>query len=135
MTKQAKVNDHGAGTFPHEGGCAGCRKLMQCNACAAPIYAGLNARPGRSARCTNGRCMDCHRKLCTEGGNVSPGHGYWRKGTKPKHLVRYAEKRGKCSGSGAKSTRFPGDEDRCEVCGTFAIVKQDGTLRFHRGRN
>lgn len=28
-----------------------------------------------AGRCTNGRCGDCHRKHCTPGGDVAPGHG------------------------------------------------------------
>ena len=130
---EIKADDHGAGQFPHEGCCGECRKLRQCNACGAPIYGGLRSQPGRSSRCTNGRCMKCHRHYCTEGGSVSPGHGFWRKGTRPKHLVRYPEKRGRCAGAGSKSTRFPGDEDRCEACGKWVVVKRDGTLRSHRG--
>jgi hypothetical protein len=28
----------------------------------------------RRTRCTNGRCLDCHRAHCTPGGVTSPGH-------------------------------------------------------------
>lgn len=35
---------------------------------------GVNIRNDRG-RCTNGRCSGCHARLCTGGGNDSPGHG------------------------------------------------------------
>lgn len=132
----AEPDEHGAGQFPHRGGCGECHMLRQCNACGAPIYGGLRTQPGRSSRCTNGRCMDCHRKFCTEGGSHSPGHDYWRKGARPKHLApRYPEKRGKCSGGGQEpQVGVAGEMDACPVCGKWVIVKQDGTLRSHRAR-
>lgn len=37
-----------------------------CNVCGGHL---------RSGRCTNGRCLDCHREMCTPGGSTSPGHG------------------------------------------------------------
>lgn len=54
--------------YPHEGGCVGCRAARLCNACGASVT--------RFARCTNGRCLTCHAKHCTPGGDTSPGHGY-----------------------------------------------------------
>lgn len=132
------INEHGAGQFPHEGACVECRKLMRCNACGVPIYAGLNARPGRSARCTNGRCTECHHKFCTLGGSPSHlGHGFWQKSTKPKHLIRYPETRKNCEGSGqdAGPTAAPGVQEKpCQVCGRWILVKRDGKLRVHRGK-
>lgn len=39
-----------------------------CEICKAPT-------PTPATRCTNGRCLSCHRKYCTLGGSTAPGHG------------------------------------------------------------
>jgi len=59
--------------YPHEGGCWGCRVEMRCNVCGKEWKDRLHFIHDR---CTNGRCLDCHRKVCTPGGNDSLGHGY-----------------------------------------------------------
>lgn len=41
---------------------------MKCEICDKPI-------PKQTERCTNRRCLGCHRKWCTAGGETSPGHG------------------------------------------------------------
>jgi hypothetical protein len=58
----------GAGSYPHAGGCEGCRRNGVCNVCGGVLE--------RSTCCTNGRCGGCHGKHCTPGGESSPGHGY-----------------------------------------------------------
>lgn len=55
-------------TYPHEGGCPCCREQGRCNVCGAQIQA--------STRCSNGRCLRCHDRVCTPGGIAGPGHGY-----------------------------------------------------------
>lgn len=50
-------------SYPHEGGCEECRERRVCNVCGGP-----------ERHCTNGRCRDCHNHVCTEGGDVAPGH-------------------------------------------------------------
>lgn len=57
-------------SFPHEGGCTGCREAKVCNWC------GMALEPGTV--CTNGRCSQCHKDVCTPGGGSEPGHGYGR---------------------------------------------------------
>jgi hypothetical protein len=54
------------GSYPHPGGCEGCRAERVCNACG-----GAWGRP-----CTNGRCATCHGLYCTPGGGTTEGHGY-----------------------------------------------------------
>lgn len=54
-------------SYPHYGGCEKCRELNVCNHCGKPKDQG---------RCTNGRCSDCHGRVCTPGGDTYPGHGY-----------------------------------------------------------
>ena len=61
---------HGNG-YPHGGGCVACRMIHVCNACGGSIIYFHS-----HSRCTNGRCMSCHRRFCTPGGGTSPGHGY-----------------------------------------------------------
>jgi DNA-directed RNA polymerase subunit RPC12/RpoP len=53
---------------PHAGGCAGCREDKVCNVCGRPVLA--------RTRCTNGRCPECHSRVCTSGGDRTLGHGY-----------------------------------------------------------
>jgi hypothetical protein len=31
--------------------------------------------PTALTRCTNGACIECHRRFCSPGGSTSPGHG------------------------------------------------------------
>lgn len=50
------------------------RPISACEVCGTP---GLT--PG--SRCTNNRCLSCHRLYCTGGGATGPGHGRtWPKG-------------------------------------------------------
>lgn len=101
-------NEHGADQFPHEGGCHICQKLQQCNACGVSIagFVGIH--------CTNGRCANCHPKFCTDGGSTSPGHGFWRKGTKPRHL----------------RTRTTAMKHTIEELGDFAEDNSDGAVHI-----
>ncbi len=41
---------------------------MKCKSCDEEI--------DRSNRCTNGRCLPCHRLDCGPGGATEPGHGF-----------------------------------------------------------
>lgn len=59
---------HG-GAYPHAGSCAGCYAERLCNVCGAHTTVALG-------RCTNGRCRDCHARVCTSGGATEPGHGF-----------------------------------------------------------
>lgn len=51
--------------MPHVGNCSGCRTERQCNVCGSLV--------GLMGGCTNGRCLNCHIKICT---NIGVGHGY-----------------------------------------------------------
>lgn len=64
------MKNHADVSFPHAGGCVRCRAEGRCNYCGAV----------ESSRCTNGRCLSCHGKICTPGGNDSAGHGYGKVG-------------------------------------------------------
>lgn len=65
---------HGAARLPHQGACPQCRSLKLCNYCGADM-------PKQIDRCTNGRCIRCHRNVCTAGGATSSGHGFGRVGS------------------------------------------------------
>ena len=54
---------------PHDPCCIGCRTLRQCNGCGKALHFG--------DRCTNGRCNECHGRLCGPGGGTAPGHAGW----------------------------------------------------------
>lgn len=64
-------------SYPHEGNCHGCSMEARCNYCGRrfsdPEFVVTWA-------CTNGRCSDCHRTVCTAGGSTSPGHAYGKVG-------------------------------------------------------
>lgn len=59
--------------YPHEPACPDCRQAKRCNYCGD--YA--------NNRCTNGRCMVCHPKICS--GKTHEEHGF---GTAP-HTRHY----------------------------------------------
>jgi hypothetical protein len=59
--------------YPHVGACDGCRQLQVCNYCGANT-----ARD--TGRCTNGRCSECHRTVCTGGSNPHE-HNFGKQGT------------------------------------------------------
>lgn len=40
---------------------------MKCKVCDTDI-------PTPGTRCTNGVCLDCHRRYCSPGGATYPGH-------------------------------------------------------------
>lgn len=58
--------------FPHEGACNDCHTARRCNYCGESVTV--------ATRCTNGRCMTCHRDVCTPGGTTAPGHGFGTQG-------------------------------------------------------
>jgi len=58
-------NEHESQEYPHDAGCGVCRALKRCNVCGISF-----------PFCTNGRCGECHGRVCTSGGDTSPGHGY-----------------------------------------------------------
>lgn len=64
--------NHSEAPYPHEGACIECRTDRTCNFCGAkaPAY----------QRCTNGRCVQCHRTVCTGGGASDPGHAFGQVG-------------------------------------------------------
>jgi hypothetical protein len=63
--------------YPHAGGCNGCRLASVCNTCGTAIR--------KATRCTNGRCLDCHRQHCGNGGDIAPGHGFGTVGATVAH--------------------------------------------------
>lgn len=67
------MQTHADATFPHSGACGACYEASQCNYCGADI----SVVPG----CTNGRCRECHRNICTADGATSPGHGFGKAGS------------------------------------------------------
>lgn len=52
----------------HGPGCATCREQGVCNACGRSLV--------KNEQCTNGRCRECHSRICTPGGATGPGHGF-----------------------------------------------------------
>ena len=68
------ITPHAEVPYPHAGGCEGCRESMVCNSCGVSI--------SRFTRCTNQRCLPCHSRYCTSGGEVSAGHGYGGRGAR-----------------------------------------------------
>jgi len=73
---ETSAHDTSEGTYPHEGGCPGCRDARVCNVCGGAFGVGK-----LGGRCTNGRCSRCHQEHCTPGGQTTPGHGYGAVGT------------------------------------------------------
>jgi hypothetical protein len=57
--------------YPHDGGCSECRSRQVCNVCGYLLSGGV---------CTNGRCLFCHGRVCTPGGETAPGHGFGSRG-------------------------------------------------------
>lgn len=66
------MKNHETSDYPHDGGCEGCRDSGVCNVCGTRVA----GRDAAAPKCTNGRCMSCHRDVCTGGGDTTPGHGY-----------------------------------------------------------
>ena len=50
------AEDRHDGPYPHYAGCHGCLINDACTECAAPI--------SRLPHCSNGRCEDCHFRVC-----------------------------------------------------------------------
>lgn len=53
---------------PHAPGCSHCRQHNLCNVCGANL--------SRWDRCTNGRCLACHRTRCVTRSDDPTVHGY-----------------------------------------------------------
>jgi hypothetical protein len=72
----------------------------ECEVCGTPTE--------RRTRCTNGRCLKCHRAHCTPGGVTSPGHARrWPEGTKDCT---------KCRGKIPRPELAPGEDELCARC-------------------
>lgn len=69
----------------------------------------------RQTRCTNGRCLECHRAHCTPGGATSPGHARrWPEGTKDCVKCGY--------GKIPKPELAPGEDELCARCVDYLAV-------------
>ncbi len=61
--------NHAERSYPHEGGCPECAYHKLCNVCGEKYKL--------TERCTNGRCLRCHAKVCTPG--LAHGYGFPKK--------------------------------------------------------